>query len=52
MDSQVLVMMLGASLILGSVALISFLWAIKNNHLPVLKNEIIELIKPYSAKLK
>ena len=30
----------------------SIIWAIKNNHLPVLKNEIIELIKPYSAKLK
>ena len=30
----------------------SIIWAIKTNHLPVLKKEIIELIEPYTAKLK
>ncbi len=30
MDSWVIAMMLGASLILGGVALIAFLWGIKN----------------------
>ncbi len=31
MENWVIVMMIGASLILGSVALLSFLWGIKNN---------------------
>jgi len=30
MDSWVIAMMLGASLLLGAIALVAFLWAIKN----------------------
>ncbi len=30
MDSWVIIMMLGASIFLGSIALFAFLWAIKN----------------------
>jgi len=30
MDNMVVAMMLGASLFLGSIALIAFLWAVKN----------------------
>ena len=30
MDNMVVAMMLGASLLLGSLALIAFLWAVKN----------------------
>ncbi len=30
MDSYIIAMMLGASLLLGSVALVAFLWAIKS----------------------
>jgi len=30
MDNQIVAMMLGASIFLGSVALIAFLWAVKN----------------------
>ena len=32
MDGWLLAMMLGASVLLGSVALFAFLWALKNGH--------------------